>query len=136
MELFNLSTFQPFKPPSGAKLLQACECGKISAMRSHRATGNPRGRPPSIRWDIDTLILDDLESRMDPSTHLVIPAISQLAAKLKISRSTAKRVIARLRRCGYIELYYTKETPTAKTCSIYYRMLTPSLSNESSGTGS
>ena len=45
----------------------------------HRATGNPRGRPPSVPFDIGDQIYDILKSQMDPVTHLVRPQWKELA---------------------------------------------------------
>ena len=97
--------------------------GKIRAMKSHRATGRPRGRPPSLPFDLDEQVLCDLESRMDKTTLLVTPSLSQIANKLNVSRASIKRVVASLRSSGYIELCYTKKRPTDKVCTILYKLL-------------
>ena len=54
------------------------EYDKIYAMKSHRATGRPRGRPPSLPFDLAEKILCDLESRMDKTTQLVVPDLGNL----------------------------------------------------------
>ncbi len=97
--------------------------GKIRAMKSHRSTGRPRGRPPSLPFDLDEQVLCDLESRMDTTTFLVTPSLSQIARRLKVSRASIKRVVARLRNSGYIELCCTKKRPTDKIGIILYKLL-------------
>jgi Mn-dependent DtxR family transcriptional regulator len=92
-------------------------------MKSHRATGRPRGRPPSLPFDLDEQVLRDLESRMDKTTLLVTPSLSQMARRLKVSLSSIKRVIVSLRNSGYIELCYTKKRPTDKVYTILYKLL-------------
>ena len=39
--------------------------------KPHRATGVPRGRPPSLSFDLGYQILAALERRMDPATRTV-----------------------------------------------------------------
>ena len=41
--------------------------------RAHRATGNPRGRPPKIPFDFGQRIMENLRKRVDPKTGLVRP---------------------------------------------------------------
>ena len=40
---------------------------------AHRATGNPRGRPPTIPFDFGLRILENLRGRVDSKTGLVRP---------------------------------------------------------------
>ena len=110
--------------------------GKIRAMKSHRSTGRPRGRPPSLPFDLDEQVLCDLESRMDTTTFLVTPSLSQIARRLKVSRASIKRVVARLRNSGYIELCYIKKRPTDKICTILYKLLRYESRHTSSACGS
>ena len=91
-------------------------------MKSHRATGRPRGRPPSLPFDLGEQILCDLESRMDKTTQLVVPDLGNLAKRLNVSRSSIKREITSLRNCGYIELQYIKKRPTDKVFTILYKL--------------
>ena len=42
-------------------------------MSKHRATGNPRGRPPKLPFDFGEGILASFRSRVDPATCLVRP---------------------------------------------------------------
>ena len=65
----------------------------------------------------------DLESRMDKATMLVTPSLSQIAKRLKVSRASIKRVVAKLRNSGYIELCHTKKRPADKVYTILYKML-------------
>ena len=93
----------------------------------HRATGCPRGRPPSLPFDLAEQILRDLESRMDRNTMLVRPGIASMAKKLNVSRSSIKREIVSIRNNGFLELCHIYKSPTDKVCSIMYRILRPSL---------
>ena len=105
-------------------------------MKSHRATGRPRGRPPSLPFDLDEQVLRDLESRMDKATLLVTPSLSQMARRLKVSLSSIKRVVVSLRNSGYIELCYTKKRPTVKVYTILYKLLRYDARQASSASGS
>ena len=91
-------------------------------MKKHRATGRPRGRPPTLPFDLAEQILLDLESRMDKTTQLVVPDLGNLARRLNVSRSSIKREITSLRNCGYIELQYTKKRPTDRVYAILYKL--------------
>ena len=91
-------------------------------MKSHRSTGRPRGRPPSLPFDLDEQVLCDLESRMDKATLLVTPSLSQMARRLKVSLASIKRVVASLRNSGFIELCYIKEQPTDKLYTVLYKL--------------
>ena len=91
-------------------------------MKNHRATGRQRGRPPTLPWDIDNLVLESLEQRMDPATHMVQPDWKGMASKLKVSRSTISRVVARLRNCGHIESVRTPVRPGSPIMHISYRL--------------
>ena len=91
-------------------------------MKSHRATGRPRGRPPSLPFDLGEQVLRDLEGRVDKATLLVTPCLSEMARRLKVSRSSLKRVIVGLRNSGFIELCYIKEQPTDKLYTVLYKL--------------
>ena len=91
-------------------------------MKKHRATGRPRGRPPTLPFDLAEQILRDLESRMDKTTQLVVPDLGNLAKRLNVSRSSIKREITHLRNCGYIELQYIKKRPTDRVYAILYKL--------------
>ena len=71
--------------------------------KPHRATGVPRGRPPSLPFDLGEQILAALERRMDPATRTVRPDWKGLARELHVSRSTISRVAASLKRSGFFE---------------------------------
>ena len=105
-------------------------------MKSHRATGRPRGRPPSLPFDLDEQVLRDLESRMDKTSLLVRPELAQLARRLKVSHASIKRVVAGLRHSGYIELCFIKKCPTDKVFTVLYKILNPHVAPGSSNTGS
>ena len=51
-------------------------------MAKHRATGNPRGRPPKIPFDFGQRIMENLRGRIDPKTGLVRPLWKQMAREL------------------------------------------------------
>ena len=91
-------------------------------MKKHRATGRPRGRPPTLPFDLAEQILRDLESRVDKTTQLVVPDLENLARRLNVSRSSIKREITSLRNCGYIELQYIKKRPTDRVYTILYKL--------------
>lgn len=88
--------------------------------KSHRATGNPRGRPPTIPFDLGQHILKNLRQRVDPKTGLVRPRWKLLASELGVSRSTIARQMAELFKIGAYERIYVKVSPKASVC--YYRL--------------
>ena len=100
-------------------------------MKKHRATGRPRGRPPTLPFDLAEQILRDLESRMDKTTQLVVPDLGNLARRLNVSRSSIKREITSLRNCGYIELQYIKKRPTDRVHTILYKLKSPAQAQNS-----
>ena len=102
----------------------------------HRATGRPRGRPPSLPYDLAGQILCDLESRMDRNSMLVRPEIASMARKLNVSRSSVKREIASIRKSGFLELCRIYKRPTDKVCTIMYRILRPTLPSTNPHCGS
>ena len=105
-----------------AKLPLTDQYDKIHAMKSHRATGRPRGRPPTVPFEIDELVLNSLERRLDPATQLVWPDWKGMARELKESRSTISRVVARLRNSGFIESVGIPIRPGSKMMHIAYRL--------------
>ena len=88
----------------------------------YKPTGRPNGRPPKLPPNAGELVLKDLESRMDPSTRLVIPQLSKIARLLNVSRSSIKRFVKMLRDDGALELVCVKKTPTAMMSDVYYRI--------------
>ena len=88
--------------------------------KPHRATGNPRGRPPKIPFDFGKRIMDDLRQRVDPKTGLVRPLTSSMARRLGVSRSTVSRELRGLRQLGAFEIVYVRVSP--KQLAIYYRL--------------
>ena len=96
--------------------------GIMHAMKSHRATGKPRGRPSTISWDIGNQILNDLESRMDPSIRTVRPDWKGMARRLHVSRSTISREVACLRNSGFIESLAVPIRKGSDVLSILYRI--------------
>ena len=88
--------------------------------KAHRATGNPRGRPPKIPFDFGQRIMENLQRRVDPKTGLVRPLTAQMAQELGVSRSTISRQLRNLREYGAVELVYVREDP--KMLTIYYRL--------------
>ena len=104
-------------------------------MKKHRATGRPRGRPPTLPFDLPEQILRDLESRMDKTTQLVVPDLGNLAKRLNVSRSSIKREITSLRNCGYIELQYIKKHPTDRVHTILYKLKNSAQAQNSPRTG-
>ena len=103
-------------------LSAADEHGKIRAMKSHRATGRPRGRPSIIPWDLGEQILCDLESRMDKTNNTVRPDWKGMARRLHVSRSTISREIASLRNSGFIESFSVPIRQGSDTMTILYRL--------------
>ena len=55
--------------------------------KQHCATGNPRGQPPRIPFDMDQKILDALRRRVNSSTGLVRPDWKGLARTQTAGRS-------------------------------------------------
>ena len=88
--------------------------------KAHRATGNPRGRPPKISFDFGQRILENLRQRVDPETGLVRPRWKQMARELCVSRSTIARQMAELYANGAYERIYVKVSPKVTIC--YYRL--------------
>ena len=84
---------------------------------TYKPTGRPNGRPPSLPSNLGELIIEDLKSRMDPETRMVLPRLSALVRKLDVSRSSLKRTMKGLRDNGAFELACRnpyKYTPTNK----------------------
>ena len=50
--------------------------------KPHRATGNPRGRPPKLPFDFGLRIMENLRRRVDPKTGLVKPFTACMARRL------------------------------------------------------
>ena len=90
--------------------------------RNHRATGAPRGRPPSLPFDLGERILTNLENRMDPKTGLVRPLLARIAREIGVSLSSIKREVASLRRSGFIESVCLNDRPDKRMMTIYYRL--------------
>lgn len=88
--------------------------------RKHRATGNPRGRPPRIPFDFGLRILENLRRRVDPKTGLVRPLWKQMARELGVSRSTIARRMTELYASGAYERVCVKVSPEVVIC--YYRL--------------
>ena len=88
--------------------------------KAHRATGNPRGRPPKIPFDFGLRILESLKRRIDPKTGLVRPQLALVARELGVSRSTISRQMVELRQCGAVEIVEVKVSP--KMLNFYYRL--------------
>ena len=88
--------------------------------KAHRATGNPRGRPPKIPFEFGQRILENLRPRVDPKTGLVRPRWKQMARELHVSRSTIARRMAGLYASGAYERIYVKVNPRVTIC--YYRL--------------
>ena len=89
----------------------------------HRATGNPRGRPPSVPFDLGDRIYAILKSRMDPVTHLVHPQWQSLARELHVSRSTISRVMPELKSAGLIESVVMPSPKDARIKHILYKVI-------------
>ena len=88
----------------------------------YKPTGRPNGRPPSLPSNLGDMIMDDLKSRMDPATRMVLPQLSKLVRKLGVSRSSIKRTLKDMRVFGAFELVYVKSRPEAKISTIYYKI--------------
>ena len=89
--------------------------------RAHRATGRPRGRPPTIPFDLGRRILENLQRRVDPKTGLVKPLTACMARELGFSRSTISRELRALRQCGAFEIAYVRDNKL-KQSAVYYRL--------------
>jgi len=88
--------------------------------RKHRATGNPKGRPPCTPDDLCAQIMKSLQRRVDPETGLVRPFWRQLASELHVSRSTIARRMVELYDSGMIERVRINIRPNLVIC--YYRL--------------
>ena len=88
--------------------------------KPHRATGNPRGRPPKLPLDFVQRIMENLRRRVDPKTGLVRPLTAHMARELGVSRSTISRQLRGLRQCGAFETVDVHVSP--KQLAIYYRL--------------
>ena len=88
--------------------------------RAHRATGNPRGRPPKIPFDFGQRIMENLRRRVDPKTGLVRPLTAHMARELGVSRSTISRELRSLRQSGAFETVDVRISP--KQLITYYRL--------------
>ncbi len=82
----------------------------------------PVGRPRSLPTNLPDIIMSDFESRMNPETCLVVPGVSDLARKLKISRATIKRIVKSLRDSGLLELEYIESSTLPGQYRLYYRI--------------
>ena len=94
-------------------------------MKKHRATGNPRGRPPKLPFEIDEFFLQALERRMDANSKLVRPDWMGLAHELHVSRSTISRIAARLRSSGVIESVVVPVRANSRINCVLYRICVP-----------
>ena len=88
--------------------------------RAHRATGNPRGRPPKIPFDFGRRIMENLRRRVDQKTGLVRPLTAHMARELGVSRSTVSRELRSLRQSGAFETVDVRISP--KQLTTYYRL--------------
>ena len=88
--------------------------------KAHRATGNPRGRPPRIPFEFSQQILEALRKRIDPKTGLVRPLWRKLARELGVSRSTIARRMVELHASGEVESVSVHDSP--KVTIVYYRL--------------
>ena len=88
--------------------------------KPHRATGNPRGRPPKLPFDFGKRIMENLRQRVDPKTGLVRPFTAHMAREFGVSRSSVSRELRSLREYGAVERVDVHESP--KTLTIYYRL--------------
>ena len=89
----------------------------------YKPTGRPVGRPPKLPTNIDELVMANMRSRMDAETRRVLPEISMLAHEFKVSRSSIKRVVRRLRDRGCLDVECVCVRPESKRMVIYYRVL-------------
>lgn len=90
--------------------------------KPHRATGAPRGRPPTLPLDICTQMLAALERRMDPVTRTVRPDWKGLARELHVSRSTISRLAISLKSGGFIESIYVPVSPGSAMKYALYKL--------------
>ena len=90
--------------------------------KKHRATGNPRGRPSKLPFDIGERILQALERRIEPETGLARPDWEGLARELHVSRSTISRIMVRLRACGAIQSVVMSKKNRPKVKFVLYRI--------------
>ena len=71
--------------------MKLIESKKGPVMSKHRATGNPRGRPSKIPFDLGERILASFRRRVDPGTGLVrcsyIDALAVLTLTVSIANS-------------------------------------------------
>ena len=88
----------------------------------HRATGRPRGRPPSVPFDLGMKIYDTLKSKMNPDTRMVRPQWKKLARELGVSRSTISRVMPSLKAAGLIESVVMTSTKDDRYKYILYKI--------------
>lgn len=88
----------------------------------HRATGRPRGRPPSVPFDLGTRIHDALKRKMDPDTRMVRPQWKELARELGVSRSTISREMPHLKAAGLIESVVMTSERNARFKYILYKV--------------
>ena len=90
-------------------------------MKNHRATGNPRGRPPTVPFDLPHHMLEFIRRRIDPKTGLSSVTWMELAREFHVSRSTIARRMQDLRESGDVESIWVKVSPKVSVC--YYRVL-------------
>lgn len=88
----------------------------------HRATGRPRGRPPSVPFDLGTRIYDALKRKMDPDTRMVRPQWKELARELGVSRSTISREMPHLKAAGLIESVVMTSEKNSRFKYILYKV--------------
>lgn len=89
-------------------------------MPKHRATGNPRGRPPKIPFDFGERILASFRRRVDPGSGLVRPLLRETAREFGVSRSTVAREMVNLRASGLVESVFV---PDGRGSGVtYYRL--------------
>ena len=89
----------------------------------YKPTGRPVGRPPKMPSNADELIMENMRSRMNAETRLVLPEITTLAHEFNVSRSSIKRVVKKLRDNGYLEIECIYVKPESKRMTIFYRVL-------------
>jgi len=104
----------------------------LAMNKPHRATGAPRGRPPSLPFDLGDQILEALERRMDPATRTVRPNWKGLARELHVSRSTISREVASLKRSGFFESIAVPVRPGSKISYVLYKLNTRPARSEPS----
>lgn len=89
-------------------------------MSKHRATGNRRGRPPKVPWNLDWMILESLKRRVNPKTGLVKPDWCGMAREFGVSRATIGRSMKDIYGSGVIERVLIEISP--KVYQVYYRI--------------